>query len=61
MRTGKRAYLLDKYLSILLMVVNAKLMQDAVSDGFDTPCQLIGICASVLRGEPVKTGHWFYV
>ncbi|MDD4492843.1 MAG: hypothetical protein PHV32_00590 [Eubacteriales bacterium] len=59
-KTGKRAYLLDKYLSILLTAVNAKLAYDAASNGFETAGQLIGVCASVVRGEPVKTDHWFY-
>ena len=59
-KAGKRAYLLDKYLSILLTAINTKLAQDAASDGFDTAGQLIGVCASVVRGEPEKTDHWFY-
>lgn len=59
-KAGKRAYLLDKYLSILLTAINTKLAQDAASDGFDTAGQLIGVCASVVRDEPEKTDHWFY-
>ncbi|HCA28216.1 MAG TPA: hypothetical protein DEP23_00820 [Ruminococcaceae bacterium] len=59
-KAGKRAYLLDKYLSILLTAINTKLAQDAASDGFDTAGQLIGVCASVVRGEPEKADHWFF-
>ena len=58
---GKQSYLLDSYLSQLFKVVNQKLTQDAGGDGFDTAGQLIGVCAGIIRGEPKKTEHWFYI
>ncbi|MDD4165347.1 MAG: hypothetical protein PHD66_09150 [Eubacteriales bacterium] len=59
-RLGRKAYLLDKYLSFLFETVNVKLARDAASDGFDIAGKLIGICSSIIRNEPMKSDHWFY-
>jgi hypothetical protein len=59
-RLGGQAYLLDKYLSFLFETVNQRLAHDAASDGFETAGELIGICAGIVRDEPMHTDHWFY-
>lgn len=59
-RLGKKAYLLDRYLNCMLTAVNHSLAYCASSDGFDTACELKGMCRDILVRRERMKGHPFY-
>ena len=59
-RLGKKFYLLDRYLNCMLTAVNHSLAYCASSDGFDTSCELRGMCRDILTGRERMKSHPFY-
>ena len=59
-RLGKKFYLLDRYMNCMLTAVNHSLAYCSSSDGFDTACELRGMCRDILVGRERLKGHPFY-
>ena len=59
-RLGKKAHLLDEYLTTLMEAVNRTSAYDAATEGFQCISELRETCRDVIRGEKQNTGKPFY-
>lgn len=59
-RLGKKAYLLDHYLSLFLEGANAMLAYEAAESGFDSGCELRGLCFDAINQTKAQEDHPFY-
>lgn len=59
-KLGKQAYLLDKYISMILEGTNATLVQEAAEQGFAMSGELRRLCHSVMDGTEDDKEHPLY-